>query len=837
MRDALRLVLDLRACQAPAGGGERGAFALSFARSFAVAAGEHEVFVALDGSLSDSIPALKEALAGVVLPERVVVYSLPRPAGGASAAGPWRRHAAAAMRRAFFEWLGADLVHESDWTAWPDGAQPSLASPGASPLVRAATYWPGDPPPGTLNDVLIPAESGEEAASAALDAFTAAVVRRRSVRPLPALRPRLAFVSPLPPGQTGVAGHVAALLPALEQFYDVMLVVDRAQLDAVPGVADLQVRSLGWFDAHAGACDRVIYQVGHAPSHKRLFDLLGRHPGVVVFDELFLADAVEEWAQAERREGELERALYRSHGYGSLLTLRSAGRDVAALTYPCGGDVVRAADGVIVPSSIAARLVEQWYGSAPWGDLAVVPPCTSAARCPEHVAAGYHEVLERFAVRSTGAVYRRLVDSLTTVPSSVSPARADLLEVAQSIAEDRPRQELRQLLVDVSELVVSDFRTGIQRVSRAVLKGLIEDPPAGFRVEPVYGAPEGLRYARGYASTLLGLPGPVAEDALVEARPGDQLLGLDLAYGMVRSARSQLVALRDRGVRLDFLVYDMLPVLHPEWFPGDIPRLHLQWLRTVAGVSDGLVCISDTVADELLAWLDDERPERVRPLDIGSFGLGADVVASAPTTGGGRERAEALAFVSARPTFMMVGTVEPRKGHALALAAFEILWASGVDCGLLIVGKEGWGVKELVTRLRTHAERGGRLLWLDAASDDVLLSAYGSATALLAPSEGEGFGLPLVEAAQHGLPVVARDLPVFREVAGEHAFYFSGSSPERLAEALQEWLALHADGEEPPSKGMPWLRWADSTAQLVDCIAGGGWRSHWSRSPEAEPRA
>ncbi len=62
---------------------------------------------------------------------------------------------------------------------------------------------------------------------------------------------------------------------------------------------------------------------------------------------------------------------------------------------------------------------------------------------------------------------------------------------------------------------------------------------------------------------------------------------------------------------------------------------------------------------------------------------------------------------------------------------------------------------------------------------------YDAAQCLLAASEAEGFGLPLIEAAQHGLPVMARDIPVFREVAGDHAFYFDGTDPEHLADAIR----------------------------------------------------
>jgi glycosyltransferase involved in cell wall biosynthesis len=87
-------------------------------------------------------------------------------------------------------------------------------------------------------------------------------------------------------------------------------------------------------------------------------------------------------------------------------------------------------------------------------------------------------------------------------------------------------------------------------------------------------------------------------------------------------------------------------------------------------------------------------------------------------------------------------------------------------------------------------------------------------TALIAASEGEGFGLLLIEAARHGLPIIARDMPVFREVAGEHAFYFSADWPEELADAIQQWLSLYAQGNAPKSEGMRWLTWQQSAKTL-----------------------
>jgi glycosyltransferase involved in cell wall biosynthesis len=140
-------------------------------------------------------------------------------------------------------------------------------------------------------------------------------------------------------------------------------------------------------------------------------------------------------------------------------------------------------------------------------------------------------------------------------------------------------------------------------------------------------------------------------------------------------------------------------------------------------------------------------------------------------------------------------------------------------------------VEQLVTRLRRHPERGKRLLWLEKASDEMLMRLYESSAALLAASEGEGFGLPLVEAAQHRLAIIARDLPVCREVAGDHAFYFAGLAPEDLAAAISEWLALRERGEEPSSEEMPWLTWAQSTGQLLDVLQNERWYAQYTGSP------
>jgi glycosyltransferase involved in cell wall biosynthesis len=95
---------------------------------------------------------------------------------------------------------------------------------------------------------------------------------------------------------------------------------------------------------------------------------------------------------------------------------------------------------------------------------------------------------------------------------------------------------------------------------------------------------------------------------------------------------------------------------------------------------------------------------------------------------------------------------------------------------------------------------------------------YRAATAALLCSEGEGFGLPLIEAARQSVPIIARELPVFREIAGEHAYYFSGESASGLADALVRWLELYKANKVPSSKGIEVPTWRDSAKRLLSLI-------------------
>jgi len=419
-----------------------------------------------------------------------------------------------------------------------------------------------------------------------------------------------------------------------------------------------------------------------------------------------------------------------------------------------------------------------------------------------------------------------LVTELVALPGVARWPAPEIGRLAMAISANQPpRTEEKALYVDISHLVTEDAKTGIQRVVRHIVAELMATPPPGYRVEPIYIQPDGVfRYARAYCVNRFYPSITLPDDSPVEFQPGDTFVGLDLAAHLVPYLRDTYVRMRSRGVNIHFVVYDLLPLLRPDCFDqAGLPTFRL-WYEAIAELADGIICISRTVADEFKRWLPQAMPMRGRPLRIGWFHLGADLVPTAAAD----DVAGVLPFdLADKPSFLMVGTIEPRKGHAQTVAAFEILWARGHDVNLVLIGKPGWRVEALVGRLREHPEAGKRLFWLERADDTQLIAMYQTASALLAPSEGEGFGLPLIEAAQYGRPIIARDLPVFQEVAGEHAFYFSGTEPAAMADAIERWLALFVRGEAPGSSAMPWLTWRESAQQLAEVAVDGRWYEAW----------
>lgn len=355
-------------------------------------------------------------------------------------------------------------------------------------------------------------------------------------------------------------------------------------------------------------------------------------------------------------------------------------------------------------------------------------------------------------------------------------------------APARPGGRRRRLYIDLAVISRHDAGTGIQRVVRALALALLEENADEWEVCFV-AADARRRYhvvdwpGSASASAFGGKRAAKRTDMVASA--GDLFLGLDFSLDTVRRYRRQLEQFARAGGRLWFLICDLLPIERPEWFSRNNVLRYKAWLDTIVGLAEGFLCISTQTEEDLRRvitsryGLDGGYSTSVVPMghDIRESLL--DQMAAADTS---------VRFDIIAPFFLMVGTLEPRKGHADILAAYSELWKQGSEDRLVLVGRIGWAVDDLRDIIRSHAEYGGKLLWFDNVGDLELERIYRACKGVIIASHAEGFGLPLIEALGYNKPVLARDLPIFRihERLGVRYFPADGSAVQ-IADSISEW--------------------------------------------------
>ncbi|MHC8400002.1 glycosyltransferase [Pseudomonas sp. MDT1-17] len=1049
----MRIVIDMQGAQARLTRLDSSCYITKLARALALQSGEHEVILALSGLFDGTIEAIRAQFHGVLPSKNIHVWWAPGPVNRLDPDNEGRAKAAELIREAFLANLKPDLVLLSNVFDSADNeliltigvlAQSmrsvvvleSLGKSYAGEVTPRGLYWaqqiqqirraelvmvipPLDPqyvsqalglPAAQVNALSANPATGFEEASLREDAGAVlALLARGTLQQghvsTSGLRQKLAYVSPLPPQKSGIAGYSAELLPELSRYYDIDVVTDHPQVDDPWILANCQVRSVEWFRQNALRYQRVIYHFGNNPMHAFMFELLDEIAGVVVLHDFYLSD-VQWYCQVHGIKPDVWiKELYQGHGYKAVADFHQDGVHSTLSKYPGSLGVINQALGVIVHSSYSESLARQWYGErarcsmipllrvpavnldreraraalglssddfvvcsfgfmgktklnhrllAAWEGSALLRQDRNCKLffVGQNEASNYGEDIERhlkkrrqsssasivgwtdtltyelyLAAADVGVQLRELsrgetsaavLDCLnyglatvinangamadlpddvlikleddfsdaqltqalewlrsepaaradlgnlaaTYVRSDHAPAfcakryfesieahyldhsryqtftsavghvvtdfseSVDIVALSKAIALNQPQVVgLRRMYVDVSAMIRVDLRTGIQRVVRALLLALIESPPTGYLFEPVFLSDSGgdwhWRFARNFMLSLMGCSTGWLLDEPVDMQPGEQFLGLDFSGSFIVEAGKGGVfsRLRERGVKTSFVVYDLIPIQFEEHFPAGTKEGHADWLYEISK-ADAALCISASVAADLQRWVAAHGAPRLSPspLQTSWFHLGADLAASMPSNGLVQGADQVLECLRSVPSFLSVGTIEPRKGHTQTLEAFDLLWAKGEQVNLVIVGKQGWMVDALCTRLRNHPQLNKRLFWLEGVSDEYLEKVYAAASCLLAASQGEGFGLPLIEAAQHKLPILARALPVFREVAGEYAAFFEGDSAQNLTDAIIQWLQDYRDGSTIDSINMPWLTWKQSAEQFKHAL-------------------
>ncbi|MCB1933048.1 MAG: glycosyltransferase family 4 protein [Candidatus Accumulibacter sp.] len=243
--------------------------------------------------------------------------------------------------------------------------------------------------------------------------------------------------------------------------------------------------------------------------------------------------------------------------------------------------------------------------------------------------------------------------------------------------------------------------------------------------------------------------------------------GLELVQYVKRLQHSRL--------RPIFFVHDLIPITHPEYCrPGECAKHRLR-MNTVLANGHGVVTNSAQTLAELAAY----GKAGGLPMPPATVALLAPARLPPP----------AATMPVEAPFFVILGTIEPRKNHWLLLQVWrQLIERLGAGAPrLVVIGQRGWECENVVDLLERCEPLRGHVFEQPGCSDAELAWYLQHAQGLLFPSFSEGYGMPLVEALIHRLPVIASDLSAFREIAGNIPEYLDPLDGKRWRELIAEY--------------------------------------------------
>jgi glycosyltransferase involved in cell wall biosynthesis len=343
-----------------------------------------------------------------------------------------------------------------------------------------------------------------------------------------------------------------------------------------------------------------------------------------------------------------------------------------------------------------------------------------------------------------------------------------------------------RILIDVTRLVYRRLKqhlpTGIDRVSLEYIQHYAADARAVLSIGPF----NAVMSARDSAALFAGISVPNTPFWGLAIR---SIIKAFLWRWMKLNVRGSFLfntghmglenahyawALRRHGARPVIVIHDLIPITHPEYCrPGERER-HLVRMRCAVHVATGIVANSQHTLRSLQSFCSEDG--KTLPTSI--------VAPLAP----GIARATLGPRPIERPYFVIVSTIEPRKNHWMLLQLWRrIIEADGAAPLLVVIGQRGWECENVVDLLERSAHLKDFVIEKPYCSDAELATLLHYAQALLFPSFAEGYGMPVIEALAAKVPVIASDLSVFRETAGEIPDYAEPLDGKRWEMLITEY--------------------------------------------------
>lgn len=391
-------------------------------------------------------------------------------------------------------------------------------------------------------------------------------------------------------------------------------------------------------------------------------------------------------------------------------------------------------------------------------------------------------------------------------------------------------------VTDLLSLVRQTGRaTGIQRVQLGLAEGILADPAAAAearfvvlaeRMGPLWTLEVAdLRAILTYC--LSERHDPDRARALVDAahdraRPTDLtaarhfvILG---AFWFWTGAPAALARLRAAGIRIGVLVYDLIPATHPEYTSEGTVLAFRQGLAEGAQLWDFALTISEYTARELRRALDELGAPAIpiRPVP-----LAHRMNATMPE--GSAAWPPALEGLRGQDYILSVSTIEARKNHLALFQAWRLLLAEGFEPPpLVIVGRPGWRVDDLMAQLEATRYLDGRIRIVHGISDPELDALYRGCLFSIFPSFTEGWGLPVGESLALGKLCLASPEGATPEAGGGFAEPIDAYSPRAIAARVRHFItdrAALAAAEARIREGFRARSWAEVSADFLAALA------------------
>ena len=360
----------------------------------------------------------------------------------------------------------------------------------------------------------------------------------------------------------------------------------------------------------------------------------------------------------------------------------------------------------------------------------------------------------------------------------------------------------KQIHIDITSLINGTPKTGIQRVTYEIAKNFYKNKKNKtklFTID-VFSYP----FFKEIDKENFFLKNKIKFKSLYIPHPEDIIFLLDLNIISVINFSKVFSFYRKNKIKIISMIYDILPYTNPSWFNvKNYKKIFNLWISSILEYSDIVFTISETVKKKVIKKFKNKINKK---LIIKSVVLGSDF-----------QRFKIKKKITKKITkisFLMVGTIEPRKGHLDIINCFNKIYNNN-NIELNICGKLGWKYEKIKRKLINDSKKFPYLNFIESPSDYELKRLYNKSQVLIAASYDEGFGLPIVEALHNGLHVIARGIPVFREVGKNHIYYF----PDKKIDIyFQKWINYYQSNKIKNKKKISIKSWDHTYKEIIHTI-------------------